>query len=237
MQEGAQWSAIRVSRLVHALCKGRRWVARREAALLPCLGGAPGVEGSDVEDRDRIEAIRKMRQGERPMTFKEIADVLGCKPQEVAKLARMAGPEAKPEGVSSEPKSPAKPDGSRMDPEYLRLIEEDERARAAAKSKIEAERQAANLEKATKVGEEAAKKSWKITLGCFAAIGILAVLGMIFNTGDEDWQNQYYLADYYAEQAQSYYAVGEDGLAREAMDKSREHRRQGDRIKERAGGW
>ena len=115
-------------------------------------------------------------------------------------------------------------------------IEQEERARAEIRQKIEEEKKAENLEKAKKVGEDAAKKATKITIGCLVLFGICAILGLIFNTGDEDWQNQYYLADQYAKEAQGYYAVGEDELAREAIRKSMEHRTKGDRIKARSGG-
>lgn len=92
-----------MSRLTHALCKGCYSVASCAVALLPCPGECrPDTEGRDVEDQERIEEVRKMRQGKPPMTFKEIADVLGCTRPEAAQLARKA------QGIVPEPQTGTK---------------------------------------------------------------------------------------------------------------------------------
>lgn len=140
------------------------------------------LEGDAVglTERDRIEAIRKMRQSEKPMTFKEIGDVLGCKPQEVARLARMADSDSERQTapVPEEPPPLASDDPDARDEVFTR-IEKEERARAAAKEKIGAERQAVNLEKARKVGEAAGKKGAKVMLGCGLLLGACIIFGLL----------------------------------------------------------
>lgn len=71
------------------------------------------MEGSAVgsEEQDRIDAVRKMRRGKNPMTFKEIAAELGCTPAEAAQMARRArgeaGPTPEPEATATGKQYPA----------------------------------------------------------------------------------------------------------------------------------
>lgn len=131
---------------------------------------------AELADRERIEAVRKMRQGENPMTFKEIADVLGCKPQEVAKLARIAESEAAPAREEPPPPPPGDPD---VDDEVFTRIEQEERARAAVKLKIEKEKKAETATEAKKKAEEAGKKAAKIMLGCGLLLGVCIIFGLL----------------------------------------------------------